>query len=285
MTIRNAQTPMWIRTTINNQHLSHASFIEQINQGYARHFRKQHHSAFAARYLGYTSRNLSDRWQKPALALFYDVNSPNEFNGLNRWSSCFEHFRKELSKRFKVSDYLRDVLVKRLNQHTYDWGLSKSEITCDSYKSYIHACLRFNYVPSFDIRWIDNKGWGLVAKEALYPFMFIGLYTGQLKLSLHAGLAERFRRRHNKYIWLLTYNTAFCVDAEMYGNHTRFINHDEEGSNRVVTFSLQIANDKEKIPVPHNGFILGFDPQRPQNAVFEEEEEVVWDYGPGYHFD
>jgi len=273
-----------IPVSINDTFYTRRAFVNVINKGYRCAAAEGSKHNFRHDFRAYATRNLSRQWHKSALVIGYDGLSPSEFNGINRWQSCFDHFHSDLNHRFGVNNYLNDVLARGLNLHVKQHGVGES-IQCQTYQDYIFACLKHDYAPPLDIRWSDEKGWGVYAKEDLYPFTFIGLYTGQFKFTLAAGIAERLSRQHNKYIWLMTHNTSFCVDAQHFGNYTRFINHDDHQSKRVVTFSLQIAQGKELISMPHNGFMLGYDPDRSSNIVFEAGEELVWDYGPGYRFD
>ena len=273
-----------IPVSINGSYYTRQAFVDQINKGYQSAAFNGHQHNVGHNLHGYTLRNLHQKWHKPALIIAYDELSPSEYNGINRWQSSFDYFLPELNDRFGVKNYLNDVLVRHLNQNIKRLGVDQS-VYCETYKDYLFACLKCDYAPPLDIRWSKQKGWGVYARADLFPFTFIGLYTGQFKFTLAAGIAERLRRQHNKYIWLMTQNTWFCVDAQNFGNYTRFINHDDHQSKRVVTFSLQIAQGKDRVSIPHNGFMLGYNPDHATNAVFETGEEVVWDYGPAYKFD
>lgn len=265
-----------ISTTINSHRYSSDDFVEKINSKY-----QQNGLSGSTLMRGYILRNECAWFLRPYLLAIYDDLNPSNFNGLNSWDAKFRDAEADLNFAHNVNSYLQDILVAELNRYLVVEGYSE-RAKCQTYRDYLLKCIYFNYAPSLDIRWRDDRGWGVYTKRNIYPFTFIGLYTGNIRLTTIVGLAERMRKQHNKYVWLMSYNNMISVDAEKYGNYTRFINHDEAKSDRISTFSLQIAQGSSFTAIPHRGFIASIGSSRNFGLTFEEGQELVWDYGPRY---
>jgi len=269
-----------VPVSIHNTFYNTKEFINEINNGYQQ-THKGKNCTFPAALQEYRYRNHCSWWVKALLALSYSDLIPSSFSGLSAWNRKFLNNNKKLADFHGVDNYLQDVLVKKLNKYLLDNDISES-IICEDYRDYVQRCIYYHYIPNLDIRWNNISGWGLYAKEDIYPYMFIGLYTGSVMPTSVIGILERLRGFHNKYVWLLSYNNLYSVNAEKHGNHTRFINHDEKKTKRVGTFSLQIAKGNSIFESPHRGFIASENHQSTTPFSFNQGEEIVWDYGPNY---
>lgn len=269
-----------VPVSINQVFYSEEDFVSQINKGYEAAV-SDDTADLKALFRQYENRNYCPTWMKLLLNIKYDKISPAHSNGLNRWAEQFSENAEALAEMFDVDDYLQDVLVKDLNHFISDCSLSL-EVSCSDYRDYIYQCIFYDYVPNLDIRWHKQRGWGLFAKQDIPPFTFIGLYVGNILPTAMLKFMEWFRGYHKKYVWLLSFNTFYGIDSEVKGNYTRFMNHDEENSKRITTFSLQMARDEKVWSIPNRGFIANMmSPEQPKYP-FYEGEELVWNYGPRY---
>jgi len=268
-----------VPVSIHNHFFTADSFVETINAAYGK--TRESDQGFPADFKYYIHRNHCPTYLKPLLGITYSNMAPGFLSGLNYWKQTYSELSHHLAKSYSSKDYLQDILVEKLKNYIEEIE-GDTNISCKDYKEYVQKCISLNYSPQLDLRWHDQRGWGVYAKEKIYPFMFIGLYTGRVIPTSLIGLIEKVRGYQNKYIWLLSYNNLYSVDAEKYGNYTRFINHDIKNSKRICTFSIQIAQGDEWVATPHRGFIVS-DKDMEGKPTFDIDEELLWNYGPNYY--
>lgn len=143
------------------------------------------------------------------------------------------HSFKDFEQIFKIGylPSLRFIDGKTQNkiEKSCAKALSKGRITSKQkwlghyYSAEIHGSLHLD----LRIDWIDEKmGYGVFANKEIPMNAFIGEYTGILR--------ERrfFGRWKNRYCFDYNIgegrNSGYVIDAQNFGNHTRFLNHSFE---------------------------------------------------------
>ncbi len=278
-------------------------FIQVINRGYLKAKRYEQGRPLFQRFLS--------RSETPSITMLallrrcYSSEAPERFNGLAVWEGRFNDFIEKKASAYSEGDsdrYLRDILVAPLR----DFVETSSDLKASScalkrgskerinaiacYQDYVEACIDVGYLPKLDIRWQAHCGWSLFAVEPIYPFMFLGLYGGVIRLTQWVRLLERLRCYKNRYKWSLYNNEHFLIDAETVGSHARFINHDAKKTGRVGVVSLHLnasvegrrGSREDPVLLPQRGLIAARPEPRqtPSKYVFDAGEEVVWCYGP-----
>lgn len=79
---------------------------------------------------------------------------------------------------------------------------------------------------AFHVKMTDSKGWGLYAKEEMPVDRFIIEYMGEVIDSVE--FEQRFNRataNKDDNFYFLTLGNNLYIDAKVYGNEARFINH------------------------------------------------------------
>ncbi|MEL7431134.1 MAG: SET domain-containing protein-lysine N-methyltransferase [Chlamydiota bacterium] len=151
---------------------------------------------------------------------------------------------------FKKNNLLastKEEYKKRLGV-TYTFFLEfASEATCKQVKKQVHRALIAGHIsreqkwlgaffhqeiveqrlPPLSIHWIEHLEFGVFAEEGLLQNTFVGEYTGSLR--------KKSRKNDEKNGYGFEYvigdrETNYTIDAKDYGNHTRFINHAQEGN-------------------------------------------------------
>ncbi len=129
------------------------------------------------------------------------------------------------------------------------------------YKPYI---LQGKVIPS-EVRWISSEvGYGLFATHSIVKGGFIGEYVGQVEKT------HPFSHSQNDY--LAEYSCArgisspYVVNAERFGNATRWINHSETPNLAVRT--AYVAPLVHLIFIAERSIVAG--------------EQLTFDYGPDY---
>ncbi|CAI4230867.1 unnamed protein product [Auanema sp. JU1783] len=85
----------------------------------------------------------------------------------------------------------------------------------------------------------DSRGWGVRALSKIPAGAFLGEYTGEL---LHDAEANR---RIDSYLFETTVGeNTYTVDARLFGNFTRFINHSCEPNSKVCMVVWDWHNDQ-----------------------------------------
>eukprot|EP00906_Rhabdomonas_costata_P012952 RCo018612 len=163
-----------------------------------------------------------------------------------------------------VKSYLDNFLVPKLNSFLVRF--SKGPTEAKTYSEYVVACISNSYLPKLDIRWIGKTvGWGLFAAEDILLFEFIGLYTGEL---CFLDELPSTARGDNGYLYVFPKKTkGLVVNSQLYGNHTRFINH----STAHNVFCINVSINK----VPYMAILSSSCPCGGQ---------ILWNYGEGYTF-
>lgn len=265
-----------VPVSINQEYFDEEEFVSRINQGYQNSTNTKS-TGLKPLYQEYCCRSIHPEWLKYPLRWLYDDKSPSRQNGLNQWEARFNEHAEALADEFGVEDYLRDVLVLNLNRFMAECSAGLT-LSCETFKDYIYQCIFYDYAPDLDIRWHENRGWGVFAQRDLPPFTYVGLYAGNVLPTFYVSCIEFTRRFFNKYAWILSFNPRYCIDSEKRGNYTRFINHDEKDSKRLLTFSLQIANGDDPWPVPYRGFITNINSKGDASTPFFKDDEVLWNY-------
>lgn len=106
-------------------------------------------------------------------------------------------------------------------------------------------------------------GWGVYAQENIPAYAYIGEYTGVVRRR------DRRKRLDNNFIFGYTLGskeTPLVIDAQKYGNFTRFINHSD--SPNIVSRSMIIDGVSR---------LLFFAPKPIAKGV-----QLTYDYGPYY---
>jgi uncharacterized protein len=111
--------------------------------------------------------------------------------------------------------------------------------------------------PCMTVRWIDEEvGFGVFAAERILPCMFVGEYTGLIQ--------ERKSKHVRESNYCIRYTSwpmgkrLHVIDAENFGNFTRFINHSDHpnislvctywrGMPRLIFISLKEISDGEQL--------------------------------------
>ncbi len=268
-----------IPVSIDGEYLPETEFVNRINMAYQNVSDFRHGKPC---YLGWTRRSKASafiRW------LFRDIylNEPfKHFNGLAEWQKRFERFLEEDGDKYSKC-YLQEVLVAELHR-SLDPKKGQKLPKIHSYRDYVIAAIKDQYVPPVDLRWSEDKGWGLFATDNIPPFNLIGLYTGDLRFTFLLRLIEKLRGYHNKYKWSLYGAEWLSVDGEKNGQHTRFINHDIEKTERVATLTLEPHEVVPTFKFLQKG-LIAYKPKVAQGDElfpFVKDEEIVWDYGEDY---
>lgn len=75
----------------------------------------------------------------------------------------------------------------------------------------------------FEVKLTESKGWGFFAKENIPYGEFVIEYMGEVIDDKEFG--ERFNKTKQKNYYFLGIGRNLFIDAENYGNDSRFINH------------------------------------------------------------
>jgi len=128
--------------------------------------------------------------------------------------------------------------VKKLVDHKLP-GTELDDETLTLSAQYEH-CIKNNIRPDLAICFInDEVGHGIFALSPIGANHLIGEYTGVVyhtSLLLKGGYYLAAMEKPMQASHLMHSNTELNIDAETYGNETRFINHVESG--RILTDSL-----------------------------------------------
>lgn len=126
--------------------------------------------------------------------------------------------------------------------------------------------LREGFIPECEIKFIsDEIGHGLFAKKTYPKDTFIGSYTGVICEN------TSYYKMHNylfRYPVKTTSDLYLSIDAEPYGNHTRFINHSFE-PNLDHFYAFQDG-------LYHLIFVA--------NRTILDGEQFTFNYGPSYWY-
>lgn len=173
-----------------------------------------------------------------------------------------EHFEFNFLNRlvFEKSDYLTWTL-KKCDQKLSKESLRKRNQWIDSL--YGNPFLAQKGAKTY-VKWVSPLvGYGLFAKEDIPQYSFVGEYTGIVRKR------NKKQDSYNDYIFGYVAGgeaTSFVVDAQKYGNHTRFINHSDD-PNLYSTWLI------------HKGIchiILV------SKIYIQKETQITYDYGPLY---
>ncbi|MFT5317676.1 MAG: hypothetical protein ACI8RA_000927 [Chlamydiales bacterium] len=118
-----------------------------------------------------------------------------------------------------------------------------------------------SWKDDFIIKWINKKiGWGLFANRDIEPGEIVGEYLGEMieaDSSLKSDYTFYYSLSSKK-------GSAYFIDSESSGNHTRFLNH---SSNPNAVACIMYFNN-----LLHQVFFT--------IKPVSKGEEVTWDYGP-----
>lgn len=100
--------------------------------------------------------------------------------------------------------------------------------------TYYQKQIKTGFLPLISIRFIDNTfGFGVFAEKDIPKGSFIGEYTGLVRKR------RRFRDKKNYYCFEYTIGdwlrNPYIIDANLCGNHTRFINHSDEANLETIS--------------------------------------------------
>lgn len=94
------------------------------------------------------------------------------------------------------------------------------------------------------------SGLGLFAKESIKPHTFIGYYSGEWLITSEESQIDIYNKLiDSSYLFNLKVANFSVLDAERFGNHTRFINHMPEA----------LSNVKVSESHTHKGIFLVFE--------------------------
>lgn len=168
---------------------------------------------------------------------------------------CFNYSKKLIFKNFE-----EELLIKNLIRNKP--LLEGSEILGLQYAQEISS----GYMPEVEIRYIsENCGYGLFTKKDFLPGDYIGEYTGLIMAD------SSYLKMYNylfKYPVQKTDGRYYSIDAEPYGNHTRFINHSFQPN---LNKSFAFLND-----LYHMIFVC--------NKKIAKGHQLTFDYGKNYWY-
>lgn len=101
----------------------------------------------------------------------------------------------------------------------------------------------------FQIKMTDSKGWGLYAQEEIPVEKFVVEYMGEVidNVEFDQRFSRAFANKDDNY-YFLTLGNGLYIDAAIYGNEARFINHSCE-PNVVPNKWTIYSNGQEQIRI------------------------------------
>lgn len=290
---------LWVPVYLDGEIYQNKDFVLKVNKGYI-DGRRQHGDYRRGRpvYEEFTDAVALDKHKNNSLFVSDKRDCKLQF-GIDDWTAKFNCFISEYGKRyldgwqtpidctknrtpntdcistFYIKKFLLADLQEFARKFSCDHSVDLEKIS--DYPSYISACFNLKYCPKYDLRWISESGWGIYALQEIYPFTFLGIYGGKLRLRLWSRLSEFCRGYTNHYKWRIAEAPNYLIDAEKKGSLLRFMNHDRKRTRRAEPIVLF-----DQIKIPHRGLIAGT-PERKRYAeslmTFLPGDEVVWDYG------
>lgn len=133
----------------------------------------------------------------------------------------------------------------------------------DHYRDYLIAAITNNSFPKVELKWEAKKGWGVYALEKIPVGAIVGIYAGEI-MTMEANFARNKTRGYqNNYVAYI--NEELCIDAEVHGNFTRFMNHASKVPKKnTVSFLIRLNK------VPYVVFT---------SCNIENGQEITWNYG------
>ncbi len=133
----------------------------------------------------------------------------------------------------------------------------------DHYRDYVIAAITNSSFPKVELKWDDKKGWGVYALEKIPVGAVVGIYAGEI-MTMEANLARNKERGYqNNYVAYI--NEELCIDAEVHGNFTRFMNHASKVPKKnTVSFLIRLNKVPYVVFTSHN---------------IENGQEITWNYG------
>ncbi|MEI6242318.1 MAG: SET domain-containing protein-lysine N-methyltransferase [Chlamydiota bacterium] len=151
--------------------------------------------------------------------------------------------------------------VKKRSQKVFDGhGVEEKNLWLGAF---FEKEIQSGHIPLVEIRWMSpGFGYGLFAKEILAPQQYMGEYTGMVR-------KRELRDRKNPYCFEYTIDdkkSSYLIDAQVMGNHTRFINHSDEPN--LSPYAVFVEG------IMHVIFVT--------NQTIGKGCELTYDYGPNY---
>ncbi|MCH9631303.1 MAG: hypothetical protein S4CHLAM37_13250 [Chlamydiia bacterium] len=142
---------------------------------------------------------------------------------------------------------------------------NKDPISLELGKKY-DSKLALGYIPHCEVKYVsEDVGYGLFTLSPIYKGSFVGEYTG---LICDGNCYYKMKNYLFKYPVKNEAGNDLSIDAEPYGNHTRFMNH---------SFSPNLEHHYAF----HNGlYHLIF----VANRDIKKGEQLTFNYGHGYWY-
>lgn len=217
-----------------NRHILHTSFDEKkyLDEGY---------KAFDSKERGLEM--VVDAFQKGASKI-----DPEQLRGHLGYmtNSLPEEARNLIAKKYQ------DVKIEQYK-------------AVDHYREYLIAAISNNSFPKVELKWDTKKGWGVYALEMIPLGALVGVYAGEIMTK------DFYRSRGYSSEYVADINEDLCVDAEVHGNFTRFMNHaSKKPARSTSSFLIRIKK------IPYRAFV---------SFHIDAGQEITWDYGPYIPFE
>ncbi|XP_037025703.1 probable histone-lysine N-methyltransferase Mes-4 isoform X2 [Bradysia coprophila] len=102
-----------------------------------------------------------------------------------------------------------------------EWTECSSE--CPTGDKCQNQCIAKRKYASFKLKYLGDKGFGLIAETAIHPGTMVVEYVGELVTETEYQLRRRSKQTQNLYF--MKYGKGLYIDAEKKGNMSRFMNH------------------------------------------------------------
>lgn len=112
----------------------------------------------------------------------------------------------------------------------------------------------------------NSRGWGLFAGSRIQPNKFIIEYVGEALDERQFHVRMKAENKENDYYYVKVDRNLY-IDAQHFGNISRFINHSCEPNSRLEKWTTYDQNYGEQMRV---GFF--------SNREIQPNEEICFDY-------